>query len=86
MEKASAPDTSQLFLVRLWADDADPIDLAYGVTQTDSGRGVHGKVQHVLTGKAASFSDWRTLNNLLLEMAHARHETKPQEPDKEGGK
>ena len=64
MEMNQEPHSSQLFLVRLWTDGADGVDGA----RSDGESGVHGKVQHVLTGKAASFDDWPALVDLLRGM------------------
>ena len=59
-------DTSQFFLVRLWADNLD--------SQSRSGdgeeNGVRGKVQHVLSGEAESFNDWLALTEVLKSMMH----------------
>ncbi len=52
---------SHLFLVRLWLDQADSVS----VTESLS----HGKVQHLITGKASPFSDWSSLIDLLASMA-----------------
>ncbi len=62
-------EESELFLVRVWAE---PVKIRRIMEQ----EGVdlpgqehwHGKVQHVLSGKAASFNDWPTLVELLTKM------------------
>ena len=58
--------TSRLFLVRLWTGN--------GVGSNRPGdeveRQVEGKVQHVLSGEAASFNDWPALMELLKGMTH----------------
>ncbi|MDQ3930538.1 MAG: hypothetical protein M3328_15515 [Chloroflexota bacterium] len=59
------PGSSQLFLVRLWADDAIP-EGAGGPDGGDSH--LHGKVMHVLSGKGSNFNDWPTLLDLLTKM------------------
>lgn len=58
-------DTSQLFLVRLWIDNTD----GGGSMEGDANQ-VQGKVQHVLSGEAASFNDWHALMQLLTGMMH----------------
>jgi hypothetical protein len=59
---------SQLFLVRLWFDEeAEEVGEAE-TTGMGGQRTCHGKVQHVITGKAAGFDDWRALTSLLTEM------------------
>ena len=65
-------DTSQFFLVRLWADNPDSESTSEG----DGEDVVRGKVQHVLSGEAASFHDWPTLMDALKGMM--RHDTRQQ--------
>jgi hypothetical protein len=65
-------DTSQFFLVRLWADNPDSESGSEG----DSEAVVRGKVQHVLSGQAASFNDWPTLMDALKGMM--RYDTRQQ--------
>ena len=65
MDRNRNKNGSELFLVRLWlhsdrADEGDPGSNAW-----------HGTVQHVLTGKAASFHDWIALTETFLEMMPA---------------
>ncbi|HVG00125.1 MAG TPA: hypothetical protein VND68_09830 [Chloroflexia bacterium] len=60
------PDTSQFFLVRLWADTPDSESRSGG----DKEDPVRGKVQHVLSGEAESFNDWPTLMDALKGMMY----------------
>jgi hypothetical protein len=57
---------SDLFLVRLWTEDAD-----------DDGGQVQwrGKVQRVVDGEAHQFSDWQGLSELLMAMLSAEGST-----------
>jgi hypothetical protein len=65
-ESGQESATSQLFLVRLWKGN--------GVGGESSGdeveQRVEGKVQHVLSGEAASFNDWPALMELLKGMTY----------------
>ncbi len=73
-------DDSEVFLVRLWAGGPSPHQESGG-TEGREGR-VQGKVTHLLSGKASSFSDGDTLVSLLVEMLPKGHD-----PDNlEGGK
>lgn len=67
MERDEAPDSSQLFLVRLWADEGGGRGGGDGPVGEGTGY-VHGKVQHVLSGRAAPFSDWHSLMESLSKM------------------
>jgi hypothetical protein len=59
-------DRSQLFLVRLWAEQGrdDSSDSA----SPNAEKVWRGRVQHIVSGKAHSFHDWSTLVDLLLAM------------------
>ncbi|HET6261834.1 MAG TPA: hypothetical protein VFG99_06300 [Chloroflexia bacterium] len=59
-------DTSQFFLVRLWADNQDSQSRAVGENEDV----VRGKVQHVLSGEAESFNDWPALMDALKGMMY----------------
>lgn len=59
-------DTSQFFLVRLWADNPDSQSRAGGENEDV----VRGKVQHVLSGEAESFNDWPALMDALKGMMY----------------
>jgi hypothetical protein len=74
MQGDEAPDTSQLFLVRLWVDGEEGKDERSHEDETGSeGRAqVHGKVQHVLSGKASSFNNWQALVEHLFKMMPSR--------------
>lgn len=72
MQKKEGVDSSQLFLVRLWMDtDQDercaggggpePAGIITGIT-------VHGRVQHVLSGRVIPFDNWRALMQNLMEL------------------
>ena len=65
-EQDKAADTSQFFLVRLWPGNSGED----GTTGSDEEDGVRGKVQHVLSGEAASFNDWPALLEVLKGMMH----------------
>jgi hypothetical protein len=58
-DRHGAVQGSQLFTVRLWAEDL-------GSGQTDW----RGKVQHVTSGEARYFRDWPTLEAFLEELLH----------------
>ncbi len=60
------PDTSELFLLRLWTDGAGE-DGAPGAPASLESK-LHGKVMHVLTGQGSNFNDWPTLLGLLTKM------------------
>ena len=49
--------SSQLFLVRLWVEEGGEGDVKR-----------QGRVQHVVTGEARSFTSWPTLVALLIQM------------------
>lgn len=57
-------DTSQFFLVRLWLGNPKKD----GGPRGEGENQVQGKVQHVLSGQAASFDDWRSLMEVLKGM------------------
>lgn len=81
-------DGSQLFLVRLWMEPSAGLEApaAHEHDRNESGTGAtgdvplqcHGKVQHVMSGKAASFNDWPALLDLLLSMM--LHDPQPPAP------
>jgi hypothetical protein len=48
---------SQLFLLRLWVEEGSEGDVEW-----------QGRVQHVVTGEARSFTSWPTLVELLIQM------------------
>jgi hypothetical protein len=90
METSPNKVGSQLFLVRLWLDpdgadgasSASSASGASGASGDESLSGTwHGTVQHILTGKAASFHDRLALTELILEMmsAHSDGEPTPSE-------
>ena len=70
MEPENGEHTSQLFLVRLWADErANGGGRGCGDgPEPDEKVSVHGKVQHVVSGEAAPFSNWQTLVEALSKM------------------
>lgn len=57
MSKGPSHHRTHLFTLRLWAEDLG-----------DDRREWRGKVQHVLSGEARYFRDWRTLISFLLEL------------------
>lgn len=83
---------SHLFLVRLWLDP-DGADEAGGaggaggagdaVGDGELSGAWHGTVQHVLTGKAASFDDRAALTDILFQMM-PRHRNADAAPPENG--
>ncbi|HKP53058.1 MAG TPA: hypothetical protein VJ183_10430 [Chloroflexia bacterium] len=63
---SGASGASQLFLVRLWPDEADSAEW-------------RGKVQHVMSGKASDFCDWPMLVAHLQAMLPHGHEGQSQD-------
>lgn len=59
-------DTSQVFLVRLWAGGASGEERS-GAAENPESR-LHGRVMHVLSGQGSNFNDWPTLMTLLVRM------------------
>lgn len=71
---------SQLFLVRLWAEDRKERSAGGGSEGSEGSEGNGngesiggqvewcGKLQHVVSGQAQYFRGWPTLIDLLLEM------------------
>lgn len=59
MDESKQDDSSYLFLVRLWPGGGARGDRASW----------QGRVQHVATGNAGSFTDWPSLVNLLTSLA-----------------
>ena len=79
-------DDSEVFLVRLWAGGPLPHQES-GATEDREGREgredrVHGKVTHLLSGKASSFSDGDTLVSLLVDMLPKGHDADNLEGEK----
>ena len=64
-------DDSEVFLVRLWAGGSLPHQESGGTEDREDR--VRGKVTHLLSGKASSFSDGDTLVSLLVDMLPATH-------------
>lgn len=60
------PDTSQVFLVRLWAGGAGGEERSDAAEHPESR--LHGRVMHVLSGQGSNFNDWPTLLGLLNKM------------------
>lgn len=75
MDQDKEAKESELFLVRLWMDDG-----------TGAEPGWHGKVQHVATGKADSFTNQASMLHLLASIspssgrAHGRHKEQAAVP------
>ncbi len=57
---------SDLFLVRLWAEETG--DATDGKVISDGNVEWRGKVQRVTDGESHQFNDWQDLCNLLLAM------------------
>lgn len=68
MDRDHDLDGSQLFLIRLWGADIAGERGSLGETSTVLRGQIHGKVQHVLSGKASGFTDCSSLINILYEM------------------
>ncbi|HEX8598087.1 MAG TPA: hypothetical protein VF952_06165 [Chloroflexia bacterium] len=76
------PDTSQVFLVRLWADGASAEDSSGAIGSQESG--LHGKVMHVLSGQGSNFNDWPTLLSLLVKMMSPTNNNDETANEREG--
>ncbi|MDQ3703951.1 MAG: hypothetical protein M3437_01800 [Chloroflexota bacterium] len=82
------PDNSQVFLVRLWpgevagSGEAAAAAEAEGASMESDGMGIRGKVTHLLSGKASSFSDGDTLVSLLVDMLPKGHDADNLEVEK----
>ncbi|HEX8220876.1 MAG TPA: hypothetical protein VF914_16925 [Chloroflexia bacterium] len=76
-------DDSEVFLVRLWAGGALPHQQSGGTEdREDREDRVQGKVTHLLSGKASSFSDGDTLVSLLVDMLPKGHDADNLEGEK----
>jgi len=65
-------DRSHLFLVRLWCEEpSEGVDPSTGPARW------HGKVQHIVSGRAEPFDDWQRLVAFF-------HTTLPLDPNFEG--
>jgi hypothetical protein len=64
---------SNLFLIRLWTDDSGP------------GAPWQGRIQPIGEGRAASFSDWSTLQRILVDILESHGEKEPEHSSKEYG-
>ena len=62
-DRRSSP-SSQLFTVRLWAEDV-------GAEQAE----LRGTVRHVTSGEAIHFRDWRVLEDFLVARMQDPHTT-----------
>ncbi|HEX8228889.1 MAG TPA: hypothetical protein VF826_06205 [Chloroflexia bacterium] len=60
------PDTSQVFLVRLWTDGTTGME-EQNAPESRTNQ-LHGRVMHVLSGQGSNFNDWPTLLSLLVRM------------------
>jgi hypothetical protein len=60
---------SQLFLVRLWAEEGNEGSESKGSEGSGGQIKWCGKLQHVVSGQASYFRGWPTLIDLLLEMS-----------------
>ena len=72
-------DDSEVFLVRLWTGGPLPRQESGGAEEREDR--VQGKVTHLLSGKASSFSDGDTLVSLLVDMlppAHNEHDAQEE--------
>lgn len=75
MDETTRADGSHLFLVRLWVDEKS--------ADADQPAACSGKVQHVMSGKAANFNGWSALMELLTGMMpHDPGQTAPTSENK----
>ena len=82
-------DDSEVFLVRLWTGGPLPHQQSGGTEGRDDREDgdnkedrVQGKVTHLLSGKASSFSDGDTLVSLLVDMLPKGHDADNLEGEK----
>ncbi len=81
--KGNGSDDSEVFLVRLWAGGSLPHQESGGTEGRHGREGrVQGKVTHLLSGKASSFSDGDTLVSLLVDMLPKGHDADNLEVEK----
>jgi hypothetical protein len=66
MDETSPKTVSHLFLLRVWLDQG--ADEAAG-----GAHDWHGKVQHVITGRASSFTSLTSMAQLLTSMLAMEH-------------
>ena len=61
---------SDLFLLRLWTDEADdpPLNPQSSVLTPHSSQRRRGRLLHIVSGEGHNFDDWRGLVDLLEEM------------------
>ena len=70
----ATPDSSHLFLVRLWPDGTE-----------STGHAWYGRVQHVVSGEAHTFEDWAALIESLRGMLTVRSVTHLSETARAAG-
>lgn len=75
------PDTSQVFLVRLWTVGTAGMEEQNAPESRTSQ--LHGRVMHVLSGQGSNFNDWPTLLGLLNKMM-SRTLSNDEAPGQEG--
>ncbi len=73
-------DRSQLFLVRLWAEQGR--EESSDRVSPNAEKAWHGRVQHIVSGEAHSFHDWSTLVDLLLTMLPSVGGEHPEDSDR----
>jgi hypothetical protein len=72
---------SHFFLVRLWLD----LEAADGASGDERLSGAwHGTVQHILTGKSATFNDRTALTEIFLEMMPRQNSSAEAAPPEKG--
>ena len=85
-DKGNRSDDSEVFLVRLWAGGPLPHQESGGTEDREVREGredrVQGKVTHLLSGKASSFSDGDTLVSLLVDMLPPTHNDRDTQEEK----
>jgi hypothetical protein len=76
MQSNQTESRTDLFLLRLWTDEADRPGVEDGSTGTEIAARRHGRVLDMLSGESHGFDDWQGLIGILQGMvAHAEEQT-----------
>lgn len=70
---------ADLFLVRIWTEDARPQDGARAMEEVRSSTVWGGKVQRVVDGESHQFSGWQGLIDALVAMLVAKQQAHGRE-------